>query len=52
MAAGLDSARAREALTFWIEMLQFAPPEATRSTWTEVVDTFASGRGGSGLDIW
>jgi multiple sugar transport system substrate-binding protein len=41
---GLDSARAKEALTFWTEMLQYAPPNATSSTWTEVVDAFASGQ--------
>ncbi len=41
---GLDSARAKEALTFWVNLLQYAPPNATSSTWTEVADAFASGQ--------
>jgi len=40
----LDSARAKEALTFWVNLLQYAPPNATSSTWADVADTFASGQ--------
>lgn len=40
----LDSLQAKEALTFWIDMLQYAPPEASSSTWHDVYDAFASGR--------
>lgn len=40
----LDSDRTKEALTFWIDMLDFAPPEATESTWDEVKQSFAAGR--------
>ena len=40
----LDSDQAKAALTFWLDMLKFAPPESTTSTWTEVAETFAAGR--------
>ncbi|MDX1520081.1 MAG: extracellular solute-binding protein [Anaerolineae bacterium] len=40
----LDGVRAKEALTFWVDMLRYAPPEATSSTWDEIVETVASGR--------
>lgn len=40
----LDSPRAIEALTYWIDLLQFAPPEATASGWDEVAASFAAGR--------
>jgi multiple sugar transport system substrate-binding protein len=40
----LNSKQARIALAFWLDMLQYAPPEATRSTWSEVAETFAAGR--------
>jgi multiple sugar transport system substrate-binding protein len=40
----LNSKETKEALAFWIDMLQYAPPEATASTWDEVAHTFAAGR--------
>lgn len=40
----LDGRRAKDALAFWVNLLNYAPPEAIHSTWTEVVDTFAQGR--------
>jgi multiple sugar transport system substrate-binding protein len=45
-AAGgqLNGAKAKEALTFWLDMLKYAPPEATSSTWDEVGATFEIGR--------
>jgi multiple sugar transport system substrate-binding protein len=45
----LNSRQAKEALAFFVEMLQYAPPEATSSTWDEVNLTFASGRTAQGL---
>ncbi len=44
----LDGRRAKEALAFWVEMLDYAPPEARRSTWTDVFHTFAAGRAAQG----
>ncbi|MEZ4632420.1 MAG: extracellular solute-binding protein [Deinococcales bacterium] len=44
----LNSDLAKEALTYWIDLLQFAPPEATSSTWDEVASTFAAGRAAQG----
>ena len=44
----LDGDTAVEALTFWLSMLPFAPPEATSSTWDEVASTFAAGRAAQG----
>jgi multiple sugar transport system substrate-binding protein len=44
----LNGERAKEALSFWVDMLQFAPPEATSSTWDEVAATFAAGRAAQG----
>lgn len=40
----LNSRQAKIALTFWLDMLPYAPPEATHSTWDEVADSFAAGR--------
>ena len=40
----LDSDQAKAALAFWLDMIRFAPPESTTSTWTEVAETFAAGR--------
>jgi multiple sugar transport system substrate-binding protein len=40
----LNSRQAKIALTFWLDLLQYAPPEATRSTWDDVAATFAAGR--------
>lgn len=45
----LDSDLATEALTYWLDLLQFAPPESTSSTWDEVASTFAAGRAAQGL---
>jgi multiple sugar transport system substrate-binding protein len=44
----LNSDTTKEALTFWLDLLQFAPPEATSSTWDEVAATFAAGRAAQG----
>lgn len=44
----LNGARAKAALTFWIDLLPYAPPEATSSTWDEVGSTFAAGRAAQG----
>ena len=44
----LDGDTAVEALTFWLSMLEFAPPEATSSTWDEVASSFAAGRAAQG----
>jgi multiple sugar transport system substrate-binding protein len=44
----MNSDKAKEALTFWIGLLDFAPPEATSSTWDEVASTFAAGRAAQG----
>ncbi len=44
----LNSRQAKIALTFWIDMLQYAPPEATHSTWDEVAASFAAGRAAQG----
>lgn len=46
---GIDSDTAKEALTYWLDLLQFAPPESTSSTWDEVATTFAAGRAAQGL---
>ena len=40
----LDSDAAKDALRFWIDLLQFAPPDADKSTWSDVADAFAEGR--------
>ena len=44
----LDGDTAVEALSFWLSMLPFAPPEATASTWDEVASSFAAGRAAQG----
>ncbi|MCA9881496.1 MAG: extracellular solute-binding protein [Anaerolineae bacterium] len=44
----LNSDLAKEALSFWLSMLQYAPPESTSSTWDEVAATFAAGRAAQG----
>ena len=44
----LDGDTAVEALTFWLSMLPYAPPEATSSTWDEVASSFAAGRAAQG----
>lgn len=45
---GMNSDAAKEALDFWVGMLEFAPPEATSSTWDEVAASFAAGRAAQG----
>ena len=44
----LNSDLAKRALAFWVGLLEFAPPEATSSTWDEVASTFAAGRAAQG----
>lgn len=44
----MNSQEAKDALTFWVDMLEFAPPEATSSTWDEVAASFAAGRAAQG----
>jgi multiple sugar transport system substrate-binding protein len=44
----MNSQLAKDALTFWVDMLQYAPPEATSSTWDEVAASFAAGRAAQG----
>jgi len=44
----MNSDRAKEALGFWLGMLDYAPPEATSSTWDEVAASFAAGRAAQG----
>ena len=44
----LNSDIAKKALAFWVDLLKFAPPEATSSTWDEVASTFAAGRAAQG----
>lgn len=44
----MNSQAAKDALTFWVDMLEFAPPEATSSTWDEVAASFAAGRAAQG----
>ncbi len=44
----MNGDRAKQALTFWLDMLRYAPPEATSSTWDEVAASFAAGRAAQG----
>lgn len=44
----MNSETAKEALAFWLSMLEYAPPEATASTWDEVAASFAAGRAAQG----
>jgi len=44
----MNSDKAKEALAFWLSMLEYAPPEATSSTWDEVAASFAAGRAAQG----
>ena len=44
----LNSDTAKQALAFWLDMLNYAPPEATSSTWDEVAASFAAGRAAQG----
>lgn len=45
----MNSDTAKEALAWFLGNLQFAPPEATSSTWDEVAASFAAGRAAQGL---
>lgn len=44
----MNSDKAKAALAFWVDMLNYAPPEATASTWDEVAASFAAGRAAQG----
>ena len=44
----LDGETAIAALSYWVGLLPFAPPEATASTWDEVASSFAAGRAAQG----
>ena len=44
----MNSDAAKEALAYWVDMLNYAPPEATQSTWDEVAASFAAGRAAQG----
>lgn len=45
----LNSDVAVDAFQTWLDLLAYAPPESTQSTWSEVASTFASGRAAQGL---
>ncbi len=45
----MNSDTAKAALQWWLDLLQYAPPESTSSTWDEVAATFAAGRAAQGL---
>jgi multiple sugar transport system substrate-binding protein len=45
----MDSDKAKAAFAWWTDLLKFAPPESTQSTWTEVGNTFAAGRTAQGI---
>jgi multiple sugar transport system substrate-binding protein len=45
----MNSDEAKAALSWWLELLPYAPPEATSSTWDEVAASFAAGRAAQGL---
>ncbi|MCP4165719.1 MAG: extracellular solute-binding protein [Chloroflexi bacterium] len=45
----MNSDENKAALTWWLSNLEFAPPEATSSTWDETAATFAAGRVAQGL---
>ncbi len=45
----MNSDKAKAALQWWVDLLQYAPPEATASTWDEVAASFAAGRAAQGL---
>ncbi len=39
----LDSQRAIDALTYWVDLLAYAPPDAVESDWGDVATSFAQG---------
>ncbi len=45
----MNSDAAKQALTFWLKLLRYAPPEAFGSTWVEGPLTISSGRVAQGL---
>jgi multiple sugar transport system substrate-binding protein len=45
----MNSDTAKEAFAWWLNHLQYAPPESTSSTWDEVAASFAAGRAAQGL---
>jgi len=45
----LNSNLAKRALVYWLELLNYAPPESIRSDWNDVATTFAQGRAAQGL---
>jgi multiple sugar transport system substrate-binding protein len=45
----MNSDAAKEAFAWWLNNLQFAPPESTSSTWDEVAASFAAGRAAQGI---
>jgi multiple sugar transport system substrate-binding protein len=45
----MNSDTAKAALEWWLNNLQYAPPESTSSTWDEVAASFAAGRAAQGL---
>ena len=45
----MNSAASIAGLETWLNLLQYAPPESTSSTWSEVAATFAAGRAAQGL---
>ncbi|HWT31092.1 MAG TPA: extracellular solute-binding protein, partial [Propylenella sp.] len=45
----MNSDKAKAALEWYVGNLEYAPPEATQSTWDEVAATFAAGRAAQGL---
>ncbi|SPF80648.1 ABC transporter substrate-binding protein [Pseudoprimorskyibacter insulae] len=45
----MNSDTAKEALQWWLDLRQYAPPESNQSTWTEVGTTFGAGRAAQGL---
>lgn len=45
----MNSDTAKEALQWWLDLRQYAPPETNQSTWTETGTTFGAGRVAQGL---
>jgi len=45
----MNSDTAKAAFQWWVDLLDYAPPEATASTWDEVAASFAAGRAAQGL---
>ena len=45
----MNSAAAKAAMQWWLDMRDIAPPESPASTWTEVGTTFGAGRAAQGL---